>query len=80
MTKKKTTKVSKPDYANETERQKTARLGPKRTIVRWVKKTKNTRFAYLECGHRRSSDMTPRKTARCARCKVEGPAKGSKAA
>ena len=43
---------------------------PKRRITRFVikSKSKGTRFAYLECKHRRSVDGTPRKSVRCRAC------------
>ena len=54
---------------DETEAQKTARLGPAREIKRWESKSKTTRIAHLECKHTRACDMTTRQHVRCRRCR-----------
>jgi hypothetical protein len=56
----------------ETEAQKTKRIGPAREIVRWARKSKTSRTLFLECGHKRTVDMTERKHVRCRRCLTEG--------
>lgn len=77
----KTTKHSKAKTAkrvNETNAQKTARLGPTREIVRFVNVHKGregneTRVAVMSCKHVRSVDRTKRKTLRCAKCRDRKP-------
>ncbi len=72
-------KNHKLDIANETPSQRTRRLGPSRAIVRFVNEHKGrdgnpTRTAVLECKHVRSTDMTPRTSVRCAKCRDRKPA------
>lgn len=74
MTTKKTTKTTSAKKGArkivESPAALTKRLGPSRKIVRFQKKGKTTRFAILECGHKRTVQMTKRETLRCRRCRA----------
>lgn len=72
---------TKPAKKITPEMRRTKSLWPKRSILRFKKgDSKGTRIAYLECGHKYATDLTPRKNKRCYLCLVEGPAKKVRAA